>query len=44
MIVDELNHRGSRASSSRPKNDEAAYEMSFVRFSALTSGSNGLIR
>ena len=44
MIIDELNHRGSRGSSSRAKNDEASNKFSFARFSSLTSASKASIR
>ena len=44
MIIDEMNHHGSRGSSSRAKNNEAANKILFARFSSLTSASKVLIR
>ena len=43
MIVDELNHQGSRGSSSRAKNDEAANRISLARLSSQFSASSCLI-
>jgi hypothetical protein len=44
MFVDELNYHGSRGSSSRAKNEEAANRISFARFSSRTSASSCLMR
>ena len=44
MIVDELNYHGSRGSSSRAKNEEAANRISLARFSSRFSASSSLIR
>lgn len=44
MIVDELNYHGSRGSSSRAKNEDAANKISFARFSSRTSASSALMR
>lgn len=44
MIVDELNYHGSRGSSSRAKNEDAANRISFARLSSRTSASSALMR
>jgi hypothetical protein len=43
VIIDERDHHGSRGSSSRAKNEDAANKISLARFSSLTSASNTLI-
>lgn len=43
VIIDELNHQGSHGSSSRAKNEDGANNISFARFSSLTSASRTLI-
>lgn len=43
MVIDELNYHGSRGSSSRAKNEEAANRISFARFNSRTSASSCLI-
>src|SRR5699024_3619389 len=42
MIVDELNYHGSRGSSSRAKNEDAANKISLARFNSRTSASSAL--
>ena len=43
VIVDERDYHGSRGSSSRAKNDEAANKISLARLSSRFSSSNSLI-
>ncbi len=43
VIIDERDHHGSRGSSSRAKNEDAANRISFARLSSLTSASRALI-
>lgn len=43
-LVDERGHHGSRGSSSRATNEDAASRISLARFSSVTSRSRSLIR
>ena len=44
VVVDERHYHGSRGSSSRAKNEDAANRISLARFSSRTSRSSSLIR